>query len=371
MIKAAKIREGTQLQKHQQDVKKRFDKQDSILLYQGLGPGKTLSSIAASEEKHGADDTFYHKTPNIVPLLESGRIDSLRTLALKRPEKTVSVEPHRWSRDRETHGASKAYDLMKKIKDVDYVFLTKGGPLRGDTYGKYTIEKNIKTPKKTLNLNLIPQEHKQKKFISLKRNTKIYVPDSEVSQFKKDHRGYEFLPSSMLKEKELDPYSFSDLWSKVLLKSGLTKESDISDFNQSNIKKLVSQNAHLTGSAALGIDTEGSDVDVLVTFKNQNSMLRAKNRIQKKFDMRDSPFNKPDRNKIVLTNPQGDIVLSSDPKAYSYLNSLQTAKKALTPERREEIKFMKEQLRNSWFFPETRYTKYKKDLDKELGIQSY
>ena len=49
MDKSAKINSNVSLQPHQQRVLDKLDKTDGLLLYHGLGSGKTLSSIAGSE----------------------------------------------------------------------------------------------------------------------------------------------------------------------------------------------------------------------------------------------------------------------------------------------------------------------------------
>lgn len=58
-LKFAKLKSSVQLQPHQQRAMAKLNKQPGLLLYHGLGSGKTLSSIAAAEEGQG-------RTTNVV-----------------------------------------------------------------------------------------------------------------------------------------------------------------------------------------------------------------------------------------------------------------------------------------------------------------
>lgn len=165
---------------------------------------------------------YYHRTSNLDPMLNSGKLFSLRHIKDEDPDKIVSVEPNRWSRERASLKALDAYNKMKaEDKDVDYIFMTKNAPLVGEDYGKYIIEKDIETPQKALNINLIPEEYKQKKAISLKRTTNIYVPEEELQTFKDNYKGYHFKPISDLRGKAHPDWSVLSLADKLLIRGGL------------------------------------------------------------------------------------------------------------------------------------------------------
>lgn len=308
---------------------------------------------------------FYHRTHNLAKALSDGRLKSLAHLARDNPSILVSVEPSKWTRDREKSKAKDALQSMESEKDVNHIFLTKDKPLRSDTYGKYIIEKKLKSPVLSDKLNFIPSEYKQKKFLSLKSNASIYVPKDELPKFKKKYKGYNFKPTDNLKDNFHPDYSLSSYVGKVLDKLNLVKTSDLRAVKPQDIHPA----AMLTGSRALGINLDNSDVDLMVYLQNKKEIDTLAKKLQSKYNLTPSPYNHPKRNKTVLISRYGDVVLTSDPKAQNYLDSLKKAKQQLTKTDKQSYINQKKQALNSWFFPQTKYKKLKRQIDRDLGIQ--
>lgn len=314
---------------------------------------------------------FYHRTSNLDPILESGKVLSLRHLAQREPEKIVSVEPERWSRERKDLPASEAYEAMKQKKDVDYIFLTKNAPLAGGDYGKYVIKKDLKTPEFAKNLNLIPNEYKQKRPLSVRHNAEIFVPREEMEGLQKKHPGYKFKDISEIHE-HLPNHSLTAFGKKLIANMGVKVGASLESMSEAQLRKFIAAPAHISGSAALGIATRDSDKDIFVPFKRKSDFERAKERLIQKFpELKPSPHNKPDGDKFVLTSPKVDIALAYGPNAMKRMESVFEAKARLTRERAEEIRKHKEELKNAWLFPQTRYKRYKREVDKELGLYKW
>ena len=66
-----------------------------------------------------------------------------------------------------------------------------------------------------------------------------------------------------------------------------------------------------------------------------------------------------------------DVALATGADVFNAVRSINTAKQNLSDARRAEIIAKKKELLNSWFFPKTRYKRYKREVDKELGILHY
>ena len=327
-----------------------------------------------------AQDSYYHRTHNIEPILSSGRLQSLESLSRNAPDSNMelSVEPDRWSRERKQLRLAEAIEHLKEQgKSTDKIFLTKDGPLGGDSYGKYIIEKHLKTPRPSSVLNTIPGEHLNTRDISLHRKATVYVPPEEYDDLKSKYKHMVRIKSrDDLAAEELPAKSYSAFFGKLInnlpfIKQGSTNEPiSLHDLSQSAVKRLVSRNAVLVGSGGLGLNTKNSDTDILVPYSHSKSLEKAKARFIKKFGLVESPYNTPTRNRIVLTNNDDvDLTLALKKDAGPYLKSFKKALSTLTDEKRNAIRKRKEDVSNSFFFPETRYKRLKRELDKELKIQ--
>ena len=327
-----------------------------------------------------AQDLYYHRTHNIGPILANERLQSLESLSRSAPDSDMelSVEPDRWSRERKH---LKLLEAIKHLKEqgkiTDKVFLTRGGPLGDDSYGKYVIEKHLKTPKQSSILNTIPEEYLNTRDISLRRKATVYVPPEEYEDLKSKYGPRVRIKSrDDLTAEELPAKSYSAFFGKLINNLPLIKQSSVNEpislhgVSQNAVKRLVSRNAVLVGSSGLGISTKNSDTDILVPYSHSKSMEKAKARFMKKFGLVESPYNTPTRNRIVLTNNDDvDLTLALKKDAGPYLESFKKALSNLTDEKRNVIRKRKADVKTSFFFPETRYKRLKRELDKELKIQ--
>jgi superfamily II DNA or RNA helicase len=96
MSKVAKLKSSVQLQPHQQRALSKLDRQPGLLLYHGLGSGKTLSSIAAAEEGAG------RRTNVVVPA-------ALRENYKKELHKFVGKIPSRYRIDSYEHASKHGF----------------------------------------------------------------------------------------------------------------------------------------------------------------------------------------------------------------------------------------------------------------------
>jgi hypothetical protein len=328
-------------------------------------------SIEKVEPNYKQAEEFYHRTSNLDPILQSGKIMSLRHIAAADPKKEISVETERWERERKKLPAVEAYGVMKEKKDVDHIFLTKDAPIGDESYGKYIIKKETKRPFFAKNLNMIPSEYKQKQPISVKRTTEIFAPADEIPQLQQKYPSHKFRDISDIKNYH-PGYSVGSFINKVLANAGVKVAEDIAQMKLYKLKKELGHPARPGGSAALGINVPGSDVDIFLPYKKKHHFEKAKERLMQKHpELTPSPYNKPGGDKFVLTSPQADVVLAFGHNATKRVRSEERAKKILTPEKRSQIVAEKTKLKNAWFFKEYRYKKYKRALDKQLGLHKW
>ncbi|MCJ7522278.1 MAG: DEAD/DEAH box helicase, partial [Dehalococcoidia bacterium] len=137
-LKQAKLRESTKLEPHQIRVQERLKKSPGLLLYHGLGSGKSLSGIAASQGE---------KTDVVVPA-------SLRGNFQKEVQKhTTGYKPNIMSYDKavktpatgdtlivdEAHmlgtpGSMRSQELLRKAPEYKKRILLTGTPIRNHPY---------------------------------------------------------------------------------------------------------------------------------------------------------------------------------------------------------------------------------------------
>jgi len=315
--------------------------------------------------------TYAHTTSlsTLMKMLGSGKIKSLRHIARETPGQELSVEllpiPVRL-----TLPASRAYRFMQGVKEPDKVFLTRNGYL--PNYGDVVVTKRLGgSVAKHDAMNSIPEEYTTRRALSLKNNANIYVPDEKLDEIKSQFAGYRFRPKSEL---GLQPYGLSDRVSALLSKvrNRFVKESSESD---GKFKRLFGRNAQLVGSEALGINVPGSsDTDVFVPYKRKSYFEKALARMGAKYpDLKMNQVSLGREDKKTFTGSVNgqpmDVVVAYGPKAEKFRTVFEMAMKGLDTKKRREIVARKAELKNSWFFPETRYKWYKKRLADELGLR--
>lgn len=333
---------------------------------------------------------FYHTTnkENFDKMLRLGRLESLAHLARRSPRTRVNVEPNRWDRSRTVLQAKEALSTLSDNGKVpNRVFLTRGGVM--PEYGDYVVKKQLSAPRKERILNLIPEEHTTGRALSLKHNAELIVPDDELDTFR---RRYPKLRGAFRARGEAQPRELSRLHAipelpGKLIGSLLKKEGTDLDGTgpvtgtgpKTGLRPAqINPRAFLGGSTGLGLEAEGADTDYdfIVPYSSLQHVMRAKDRYLQKYpDLAESPFNEGRKNKQVLSGKIGDvevdITLAPGKGPEDYIQSIKDARERLTPEQRAAIKKRKAALKKAWILPETRYKKYKKELDRELGIKAF
>lgn len=310
-------------------------------------------------------DALFHSTnkDSLERILGAGRIKTLKHVAKESPDKELSVELSPIPL-RRNMAASRAVDYLGNVKDVENVYFTRGGVV--SNYGDYVIAKALRNTKESPKLNSIPNEHITSRPVSIRRKAKIFVPDNELEEWTSRYPEYSrrFMPKSALKA---SPYGLTDR-TKALY-SKLTKSAAIQP-------RELSRNALIGGSTGLGIDADGSDVDYFIPYKRKYHYDRALQRITSKYPelkQRSSTLKNDSKTTFtgVIDGKEVDVVLGAGDKANNYLKAYTAARESLTPEQRAEIIKRKRELKNSWFFPKTRYKMYKNNLAQELNLKQH
>lgn len=325
---------------------------------------------------------FYHRTNNLDAIASSGRIKALRHLVKSNPDLQVEVESGASGSNlggllsnRETLSATDAYQKMKGVKDVDSVFVTKD-VLPPTSYGKYVIEKSLRSPRANLEMNLIPNEHKTGRELSIRSNASIYVPDEELGDLSSKFSHLNFIPMSQLKARQA---TLSDRARSLYGK--ITKQADINTLfmgSEKDVQKLLSRNATIVGSEGIGINVAGaSDRDILVPYKTRAGYNRLVSKLKDEgFGLQESEYNsrKRDGYKVYSYkdgNVDVDVALVHGGKAPDLANHIRKLRNNLSDDYKKSIISDKERLQNAWFFKDIRYKNYKRNLDKKLGLTEF
>lgn len=327
-------------------------------------------------------DTFYHRTNNIDSIVSSGRVKALKHLARNNPELEIEVEPGAGGgnlgglkSNREVMKATDAYEAMRDVKDVDNVFVTKD-VLPSESYGKYVIEKSLSNPKFNTKLNLIANEYITPRELSVRNNATVYIPDEEFPGMSDKYKGVNFRSMSELKARQASLVDHArTLFGKI------TKSASIDTLfsgEESDIKKLLSRNATIVGSEGIGINVAGaSDRDILVPYKTREGYNRLVNKLQDNgFGLQESSYNNMKRDGYKVYSYKDDtrdvdVALVQGGKSIDLANHVRHLRNTLSDERKQEIISEKERLQNAWFFRDTRYKKYKRSVDKQLGLTAF
>lgn len=327
-------------------------------------------------------DQYYHRTNNLEPILSSGRIKALKHLAKSNPDLEVEVE-HGASgsnlggmySNRSRMLAADAYKIMKDTKNVDDVFMTRE-VLPPEGYGKYVIEKTLKNARPNLDVNLIPNEYLSNRALSVNSNVKVYVPDEEHEELSSRFSSNKFIPMSKLKARQV---TLSDRAKTLYGK--LTKKADINTLysgSERDIRKILSPNATIVGSEGIGIDVKGSsDRDILVPYRTRAGYNRLVSKLRDDgFGLQESEYNhrKRDGFKVYSYLKDGidvDVALVHGGKAPDLANHVRKLRSTLSEDKKKSIISEKERLQNAWFFRDTRYKNYKRNLDRELGLTQF
>jgi len=144
---------------------------------------------------------------------------------------------------------------------------------------------------------------------------------------------------------------------------------------QEYLKKKYNVSPFLTGSMALGLNLPDAptDYDYAVTVKSPTKYNKLVQRLERTTET--SPYNKPytDYN-VFKTDYKGnpvDIALLLGDKGRQQREALMSAREKLDDAKRQAIIQRKHELKNSWFFPEYRYKRYKRNIDNELGLPKF
>lgn len=311
-------------------------------------------------------------------LNDDGHIKSLRHIAKKNPNLELSVEPLPVP-IRFTMPAEKAYNFMEGIKEPSKIFLTRNGYL--PNYGNVVITKNLgDSVRQHTALNSIPEEYTTRRELSLRNNANIYVPDENLDELAKKFSVYNFKPLSKL---ELKPFGLRDrasaLWNKIKKRLGFNTEEgnslNIKPLSDSQYRKKFGINAQLVGSEALGINVPGSsDIDVFVPYKRKAYFDKALERMKERYpSLKLNAVSKKREDKKTFTGSVDkvpmDVVIAYGPRAEKFREAFNRAKDKLTEKQKADIVKRKAELKNSWFFPETRYKMYKKQIAADLGLK--
>lgn len=325
---------------------------------------------------------FYHRTNNLDSIAESGRVKALKHLARSNPDLEVEVEPGAsgsniggLASNRVKMKALEAYEAMKGIKDVGKVFLTKE-ILPPSGYGKYVIEKTLVNPRENLAINLIPNEYTTGRELSVRHKASIYVPDDEHQELKVKHTGLNIMPMSELKARAT---TLSDRARSLYNK--FTKKADIDTLysgDERSIKRLLSPNATIVGSEGIGINLQNaSDRDILVPYRTRSGYDRLVNKLKSDgFGLTESPYNDRKRDGFKVFSYKDDerdvdVALVHGGKAGDLVNHIRKLRETLSEESKAKIIKNKERLQNAWFFRDTRYKNYKRNLDRKLGLTEF
>lgn len=141
------------------------------------------------------------------------------------------------------------------------------------------------------------------------------------------------------------------------------------------LRKRLNVSPFLTGSMALGTNVPGAvDLDYTIPLKSKEKMLRLSKRLRQNSEFKASPYHSEAGDYQVFTWQRDnklpiDIAFIYGDKAQKYKAAVQAASTKLTPEEQEQIRQEKARLQKAWFMRQSRYRKYKRELDKQLGIQ--
>lgn len=329
---------------------------------------------------------FSHSTSKdaLRNILESGRLMPLSTLAKVAPETQISAEVNAFDRKRVSMTAAELATVQQQAgKDPSRLFLVRDKVL--PHYGQYTIVKQLASPQLHTRLNLIPDEYVTGRSLSVRHNAQIFVPDDEVDALRQEFSGLGKIiqPRSAMTLTEARAYHLPRTWLQKATHGVLRKFAQVqTPFTEPNhlrptlLRKHLGRNATLVGSSALGTSVGDSDVDIFLPVARQRDFEKKKLLAQQLFPtLSPSERNAQKSNKYLLTGRVGDrevdVVIGHGDTPRAFHRAFLNAKRSLTPERQKEIRERKQHLKDSWFFPETRYKHYKKQFAQELGLAQH
>lgn len=167
---------------------------------------------------------------------------------------------------------------------------------------------------------------------------------------------------------------FPWLLSGLLKTAKLTEEQRKAKSIRREIAKTYKTQPYLTGSMALGTNVPGH-VDYDYGIVSQNLKRFKELAAQLESGATPSPYNKPNTDyRVFQAQIQGepvDIALVYGRKGAEHRSATRRVAKTLSPEEKASIAKRKKELKESWFFPKYRTKKYKRELDKQLGIPRF
>lgn len=299
---------------------------------------------------------------NLHKILNSGRIKSVRHIANEDPDSVMNVESSLGMRTRKY---LKAVDALKRLKEVgknpDKIFLTREG--HNGNYGDVFIAKNLQSPKEHNTFNFVPNEYTIRRPLSVKHNATVYVPAKHLQDLRDAYKHIKFKPDTEFEHRITITDRFNTLKRKLFNKTALENMSD------SKLKQLLHTNkAFNAGSTALGTNIGKSDTDIFIPYKTQKAFDR---KVKQLVSMYPDMQVRTKPNKVTLYNDKVDLVVGHGDNAIGYANKFKELKHSLSDSDKDRIKKRKADIKNSWFFPEFRYKRYKKQVAKDLGLHQF
>lgn len=293
---------------------------------------------------------------NIDAILSEGKLKTLDLLS--ESDKELSIEAHKGLRFRSDVSVKDSIESLRKNKTTNKIFFTKDG--YESSYGDYVILKKYNRYKNHDKFTFIPNEVVVGRPVSLKKDSMVFVPKDKVESLREKHPDYFIRSNESL---PIKPFKTGDKLKKLIIH--FTEKKASFDFLG---------DVFLQGSEAIGIDLkENSDRDYLVKAKNYEDAIDKSIKLLKKYpDFKSSPYNRKENKKMVFKgNRDGkevDVVFDWTGSFDVRKKAFEAAKSSLTEEEKIKIKSRKRKLKNSFFFPETRYKNYKTRINKDLGV---
>lgn len=321
---------------------------------------KTWAKENKLDWMHKIGSYIAHSTnrDSLEKILDSGSLKRVQDIVADGDETEVSVEPYKGLRTRRTLTPQKALDSLNDSGKGDKIFFTRNGYEKG--YGDYVILKKYKDYKKHDKFTFIPNEVVTDKPVSVRNGSMIFAPKDQVRELSERYPNYHIRPKEAL---PINSFKLSDRVEKV--------KNEI--LEKIGSKKPL-EDAREFGSSYLGLNVPGkSDKDYLVKVDSyEDAIDRSIDFLKKYPDFVASAYNNPNNGRLVykgeIDGEDVDVVFKWSEDFDQMVQAFDRANENLTDERRQEIVEKKKSLSNAFFFPETRYKRYKAKVNKDLGV---
>ena len=141
------------------------------------------------------------------------------------------------------------------------------------------------------------------------------------------------------------------------------------------LRKKYNVSPLLVGSVALGLNVPEAktDYDYVIPVQSEDKYRKLVKRLRNTAS--ESSLNVPYADQSIFhlkyKDEPVDLALFLGEKGKKWREALSGAQAKLDDAKREEIVKRKQELKNSWFFPKTRYKLYKNKVDAELGLPRF